>query len=81
MITYTIRLENTDVVANPLFLVLGNTLRYPGDVTDFLFALVSSVICRLLDVRTCSRSFTHAYTMPWVNWWVNASFEISISFW
>lgn len=36
MDTYITRSENTDVVANTLFLVLRNALGYPSDVANLL---------------------------------------------
>lgn len=31
-----LRLKDTDIITNPLFLVLRNALGYPRDVADFL---------------------------------------------
>jgi hypothetical protein len=42
MDTYITRSENTDVVANTLFLVLRNALRNPSDVADFLRFCIST---------------------------------------
>jgi hypothetical protein len=74
-------LEHANIISNALFLVLRDAFRYPGDVADFLLRDVSRLQHKTRRKHTCSRSLTQAYTTACVNCRVNASLEISISFW
>jgi hypothetical protein len=59
-----LRLEDTNIVSNALFLVLRDALCYPCDVADFLKHVLAENYFVMNKERTCSRSLTHAYTMP-----------------
>ncbi len=58
---YLTLLENADVVAYALFLVLGYAFGNPGDVADLLSSVSSTTLTRESRiVFTCSLNFTQA---------------------